>query len=175
MAPSNHLTPAMRADLCNRIFNILRSAAERGELCPSLREVGTMCGRDHKTITRALEVLENEGRIEFRDRTSGRRPSVYFPGLGIATATYQAAPKTTVPKKRGNFRLFDRRRGETTVHADIEQVIYGGILDDVRWLRHRGWVITKELGGYKVGNTLMGAEDIVAKAARERRLAQVQA
>lgn len=52
-----------------------------------------------------------------------------------------------------------------------EQRIYGALLPDVQWLRHRGWVITCERKGVRVGNRLMDVAEVQAIAARERRLA----
>ena len=48
---------------------------------------------------------------------------------------------------------------------------YGKLLPDVKFLQGRGFVIDKVAAGYRVGNKVMGGEDLRALAARERRLA----
>lgn len=48
---------------------------------------------------------------------------------------------------------------------------YGDLLPDVLLLQKRGFVIDKVRGGYRVGNKVMTREELLAKAARERRLA----
>jgi hypothetical protein len=51
--------------------------------------------------------------------------------------------------------------------------IYGRLLPDVLFLRSRGFVIVKEGGRLTIGGRDITAEDLQAKAARERRLAGV--
>lgn len=58
--------------------------------------------------------------------------------------------------------------------AHREKALYGALLDDVDFLRRRGFAVHAELKGsrrcYRVGNRLLGAAELRAVAARERRL-----
>ena len=51
--------------------------------------------------------------------------------------------------------------------------LYGPLLADVEFLRKRGFVIAKERGQIEIGGRAVTAEELQAKAARERRLAGV--
>ena len=53
---------------------------------------------------------------------------------------------------------------------DAERRRYGPLLADVQLLRRRGFAVNCEGNGYRVGNTLVDARELAAKAARERRL-----
>lgn len=57
-----------------------------------------------------------------------------------------------------------------------ETSIYGELLEDVLFLRRRGFAVHAELKGsrrcYRVGNRLLGAGQVREVAARERRLTQ---
>lgn len=52
-----------------------------------------------------------------------------------------------------------------------DRTLYGPLVDDVQFLRRRGFGIHRERGGFRVGSRLMDAETVQAVAARERRLA----
>jgi len=58
--------------------------------------------------------------------------------------------------------------------AQRETALYGALLDDVNFLRRRGFPIHSELKGgrrlYRVGNRLLDPAELRAVAARERRL-----
>ena len=58
--------------------------------------------------------------------------------------------------------------------AQREKALYGTLLDDVDFLRRRGFAVHAELKGsrrcYRVGNRLLDASELRAVAARERRL-----
>ena len=58
--------------------------------------------------------------------------------------------------------------------ARREKALYGALLDDVAFLRRRGFAVHAELKGsrrrYRVGNRLLGAAELRSVAARERRL-----
>ncbi len=58
--------------------------------------------------------------------------------------------------------------------ARREKALYGALLDDVEFLRRRGFAVHAELKGsrrcYRVGNRLLGASDLRSVAARERRM-----
>ena len=60
--------------------------------------------------------------------------------------------------------------------AQRETTLYGALLDDVNFLRRRGFPIHSELQAgrrlYRVGTRLLGAAELRAVAARERRLLQ---
>lgn len=48
--------------------------------------------------------------------------------------------------------------------------LYGDVAGDVDYLRQRGFVVTREKSGYRVGNALCDLTELRAKADRERRL-----
>ena len=48
--------------------------------------------------------------------------------------------------------------------------VYRGLAEDVRLLRRRGFGVHAEGRKFRVGNRLMGARELSATAARERRL-----
>ena len=58
--------------------------------------------------------------------------------------------------------------------ARREKALYGALLDDVDFLRRRGFTVHAVLKGsrrcYRVGSRLLGAAELRAVAARERRL-----
>lgn len=86
--------------------------------------------------------------------------------------------RKTLHKARPNSYLANPAKYIATKRAEVEAIerkIYGNLLSDVQWLRHRGWVITAERGAYRVGNAVVDAAVLAAKAARERRLAGVAA
>lgn len=70
-------------------------------------------------------------------------------------------------KPRTLKQIIETRRDD---QARREAELYGDLLNDVRYLRGRGWVITREAGGFRVGNTLCDATEVRAKAAREREM-----
>ncbi len=55
--------------------------------------------------------------------------------------------------------------------SDNEKRLYGALMEDVTLLRRRGFGVHCEGNLFRVGNRLVDAEDLVAIAARERRLA----
>lgn len=167
-------TSEVREETKVRIYATIKHAAQLGQKCPSLRSIGNALGIDHKTITRAVYRMAEAGLLEVRSKSIGRPPVIYVPEIGKATAEPKPRAVTVKPSaSKGKFRLF-LVRGLEAKPADTDAAIYGSIADDVRWLRHRGWVINRERPGvFRVGNSLLGAADIVAKAARERRLAGV--
>ena len=61
--------------------------------------------------------------------------------------------------------------------AERERAIYGALLDDVLFLRRRGFGVHAELAGsrrlYRVGNRLLGPAGLREVADRERRLLQI--
>jgi hypothetical protein len=171
---ARNMSPAERVALKERLYGVLKSAARQSAHCPSLRDLGELVGRDHKCLTRWLNALEQDGLIVWRERHNGRLPVVYIPEIDAATTPKKPKPKAKKARK-GTFRLFINRQLETRPAVDTDAMIYGGILEDVKWLRRRGFAIHREIGGYRVGNALVTAHDIVAKAERERRLAGVSA
>jgi len=85
--------------------------------------------------------------------------------------------KFTKPPKNG-VSYWNRAKFEAAKREEVEKTdrrIYGALLDDVQWLRRRGWVINKERGGFRVGNKVIDAEALRNVADRERRLAGVAA
>ena len=81
-------------------------------------------------------------------------------------------PKPTTPKLKGrtvyrgtNWAAMRRKEAE-----DAERARYGPLLADVQLLRRRGFAVNCEGDRYRVGNALVDAKELVAKAARERRL-----
>lgn len=168
-----NLKEEQRIALRRQIYLAIRDAAQLGKKCPSLRVLGEHCGLNHKTITRALQKMHDDGLVEIRGRTHGRAPVVYVPEIDKETAPV-VGPKRPAPTgKKGNFRLFVARNLESRPAVDTDAMLYGGVLSDVQFLRRRGFGIHKEATGFRVGNALVSASDIVAKAARERRLAGV--
>lgn len=174
---ARNMTPAERVALKERLYGVLKSAARQSAHCPSLRDLGELVGRNYKCLTRWLNALEQDGLIVWRERHMGRLPVVYIPEIDAATVPKERKPKPAkaTGKRQGYFRMPTFRSQESRPAVETDTMIYGGIVEDVKFLRRRGFGIHKETGGYRVGNSLVTAHDIVAKAERERRLAGMSA
>lgn len=86
--------------------------------------------------------------------------------------------KKVQPKKPTGVSYWSRAKFEAAKREEVanaERRLYGALLDDVQWLRRRGYGVNKERGGYRVGNKVMDADGLRAVANRERRLAGVLA
>ena len=170
---ARHFTPSERAAKKAAVLEFLNAAAENNQPVPSCEEIGRMIRTRHQVVLTFIRELELDGIIRQTVRARSGRSNG-------RVVTICATGKTTAPRVKSAAhlgiaakRLADLDRGARTEAKAIDERIYGGILPDVQFLRHRGWVITSEQGGYRVGNQLIGAADIVAKAQRERRLAGV--
>jgi hypothetical protein len=54
--------------------------------------------------------------------------------------------------------------------SENERALYGKLLDEVRFLRQRGFGVHREGRKFRVGNSLVSARRLKIMAARERRL-----
>lgn len=91
--------------------------------------------------------------------------------------TKPSTPNRGILKKPKAHRYIPAKydAAQREIVADGDRKRYGSLLEDVQWLRRRGWAINCEKGEYRVGNSIVSAEDIRDKADRERRLAGVAA
>ncbi len=81
-------------------------------------------------------------------------------------------PKKALPAtQRFNLSKLDRNTRDEIADGDKRR--YGHLLEDVEFLRRRGWPIHKERGGFRYGNELVDGARIASAAARERRLAGI--
>jgi len=65
----------------------------------------------------------------------------------------------------------EREAAVRAAELACEVELYGDAGDDVRFLRQRGFVVTREGDRFRVGAALCTLAGLRAKAARERRLA----
>jgi DNA-binding transcriptional MocR family regulator len=161
-----------REKLKAAVLEFVTAAAKHGHVLPALDQIGRMLQVSHNTIKYALDQHEAAGTIRQRVK--------FVPGAGltrvvtiVATGqkTAERKPPIHIGQAAKRYATYDQQVREEREKRD--KALYGPILADVRWLCHRGWVITKEATGFKCGNAIVTAADIVAKAARERRLAGV--
>lgn len=69
-------------------------------------------------------------------------------------------------KRRGVFILPRRSKGEPIPDEEL----FPGVWEEVKVLRRRGYTVSKENGGYRVGKDFCTTQQMVDKANRERRL-----
>lgn len=83
--------------------------------------------------------------------------------------------KTTMLRLPGNprsfFQLANLSRDTRREVEETERQLYGPLLDDVKFLRRRGFYIHRQGKWIMLGNRLVDTDRLVATAARERRLA----
>lgn len=89
-------------------------------------------------------------------RMSGRRPE---PGAVSCPARRVASPPDPPPVRRW-----------LDPTSDNERWLYGALLDDVRFLRRRGFAVHRTARGIRLGNRLVTPRGLQSIAARERRL-----
>ena len=169
-----HLTPKDRIAKKTAVYEFLNAAAEHGNPVPSCERLGQMVGTRHSTVLMFILELEAEGAITQVVTTKGRKSGrvVTITATGKTSAPHDRTAASTYSKGAAK-RDAELDRGARAEAIAVDARIYGGILPDVQFLRRRGWVIHHERGAFRVGNDLISAADIVAKAARERRLAGV--
>ena len=155
------------------LFEFVSAAALHKQVLPSMEKVGQMLRISHQRARTMMTELHAAGRIcqtVITVRAVGKVRIVRIIATGHETAVRQ--PVTTIGRAARKLATYDqdkRREGE-----DRDRQVYGSVLDDVQYLRRRGWVIHREKPGlYRVGNQFCAPADIVAKAQRERRLAGV--
>lgn len=154
------------------LYEYVDAAARHGQVLPSMERVGQMLRISHSRVRTLMAELHASRRI-YQTITFvkgvGNVRIVRITATGCETAARQ--PQTAIGKAARALASYDqdkRKEGEAR-----DRAIYGGVIEDVRYLRRRGWGIHKEEGGFRVGRELLGAADIVSKAARERRLAGI--
>lgn len=168
-----NLTQAERDTIRDQLYAFLDAAARHGQVCPSTEDLAQRLRIGTFTIERTFKRLIAENRIRmntlFRAGIGGTR-IVYIVATGLQTVPRGSARRVVgyAARKLATYDQVKRQEGQA-----IDAKLYGPLLEDVNWLRHRGWVVTVDQEGYKVGNHVISAADIVAKAARERRLAGV--
>lgn len=100
-------------------------------------------------------------------------PAAAAPSVATASGSGPAArPFSRRPTSRPSFQIpvapASRRWSDPV--SDIERTLYGALMEDVTFLRKRGFGIHREKTGFRVGNRLVDADGLEAIAARERRL-----
>lgn len=131
----------------------IRSAVEAGE--ETLEAIGRRFSLSRKTI---VHLIARHG----------------WTNPWIARQRDRGAAATIMRKVRPNSYLANPAKYVAAKRREVEQVdrgLYGPLLDDVQWLRRRGWTINVESGGFRVGNHVIDGAALAQKAARERRLA----
>ena len=154
------------------LFQFVQAAARNGEVLPSMEKLGQLLRMSHMRVRNLLADLHDAGRIH--------QKVLFVRGVGnvriariVGTDYETAARKPNSKVGKATLKLMSYNQDKRAESQALDAKLYGPILKDVNWLRHRGWVINREGKGYRVGNSLISAADIVAKAARERRLAGV--
>ena len=165
-----HFSPKERLAKKTAVYEFLNAAAEHGTAVPSCERLGELIGTRHATVLMFINELEAEGAITQVVTTRGRTGRVVTITATGKTSGARGIPIHASAKVRREAELDVSARNECQA---VDARIYGGVLEDVQFLRRRGWGIHKEQGGFRVGNDLISAADIVAKAQRERRLAGV--
>lgn len=167
------LTASQRETKKRALLEFLDAAARNGQVCPSLDQLGKLTRTSGSTIAVMIEELRKAGLIQFWFKTAAMLGQYRVVKI-VATGLKTAAPARRRSAPSGARYKLDRLDQDARVDGEArDRVLYGGILEDVQFLRHRGWIITSEKGRYRVGNQLVDAPAIVAKAQRERRLAGV--
>lgn len=165
------LTQEERERIKEQLYEFLDAAARHQQVCPSTDELARRLKRGNYTIENAFKWLVAENRVRLSTHFtagSGATRIVYIVATGNETVPRSLVRLGKAARKLATYDQTKRQEGQA-----LDAKLYGPILKDVNWLRHRGWVINREGKGYRVGNSLISAADIVAKAARERRLAGV--
>lgn len=134
----------------------IRSAVEDG--AETLDAIGKRFGRSRRTIVGYVacygwsneRIAAQRGLAPVKTRLAIKR--------GHKANGYMANPAKYVAEKRREVEAVDRN-------------LYGSLLDDVQYLRRRGWVVNREGSGFRVGNSVVDGAALMEKAARERRLA----
>lgn len=126
-------------------------------------------------IAKARRLWEaNELPIDAICRLVGRSPPWLYDHMrkGGWEPRPRPEPKIVASKPKGyrgyhgpDWALMQRREA-----LDAERRRYGPLFADVQLLRRRGFAVNCEGDGYRVGNALVDARELQAKAARERRL-----
>jgi len=168
-----NLTQAEKDRVCEQLYEFLDAAARHQQICPSIPDLAQRLQVGTFTIERAFRRLADDGRIRSKvafQQGVGNTRIVEIVATGLKTVPRQMQKNLVgaAARKLATYDQVKRVEGQA-----IDARLYGPILEDVKFLRHRGWVINCEGRGYRVGNQLCAAADIVAKAARERRLAGV--
>jgi hypothetical protein len=100
---------------------------------------------------------------------SAAPPAVTASGSGPAVRSFCRRPTSgPFPAIRPGTRPRPTRWGASP--SDNEQRLYGALMPDVTFLRARGFGVHCEGTLFRVGNRLVVADELVAIAARERRL-----
>lgn len=170
---TRNLTQAEKDRVRDQLYEFLDAAARHQQVCPSISAIAQRLQVGQFTIEKAFKRLQAEGRIRssnFFKKAAGCSRIVYITATGMRTV-----PRGGVTKKIGaaarKLATYDQTKRAEGQALDAR--LYGPLLEDVNWLRHRGWIVTVDQQGYRVGNSVITAADVVAKAARERRLAGV--
>lgn len=150
---------AAAVKLTEQVLRRMRSAVEDGE--ETLEAIGKRFGRSRKTVVVLIRQYGWHNPWVARQKHSR--------GLAGGISARQRLKRT----KANGFLLNPAKFiAEKRAAVDaIERNLYGPHLDDVTYLRQRGWIITAERSGFRVGNQVVDGDALAAKAARERRLA----
>lgn len=131
-------------DIHKRLLAHLTALAEADLQCPSNVDLAVALRTGRSTIVRALDLLDNEGRIERRG--AGIRRRVTIVALGVTTAKrriphdlrsrrIRASPPCAVcgdpvVEKSGKF---PRSCAKTSCRVAVRSLAYGGTIDDIPW------------------------------------------
>lgn len=169
---SHNLTQAQKERVREQLYQFLDAAARHDQVCPTIEDMARRLRVGLYTIEKSFKLLAAEGRVRYWNvyrKGVGCTRIVYIEATGKQTRERGMSARVGVAARRlATYDQTKRQEGQA-----LDAKLYGPILKDVNWLRHRGWVVTVDRHGYRVGNSVISAADIVAKAARERRLAGV--
>lgn len=122
-----------------------------------------MVGRSPPWLYHHMRQGKWQGRETGPQVKRGQREHRHSKAAEAATMKQRYA---AINRGRGAWASLWRQEGEKN-----ERLRYGSLLDDVRLLRQRGFAVNCENAQYRVGNSLLDAAALQAKADRERRLA----
>jgi hypothetical protein len=175
MRDKGHLRNAEKRErLKDYIVARLEDDAREGREATPSRLIAEGFGTSHKTCDKVFLEMRREGRLTWRTAYHGsplRQVRVItVPASGLTTAV--PAPVEKKPRKPRAFVLKNRRRIEKIGISDTH--LYGTLEGSVKILRHRGFVVYRERGGFRVGNQLLDTSEMLDKAAREQRLMEAR-
>lgn len=165
------LTQEEKDRVKEQLFEFLDAAARHGQVCPSTTAIAQRLRRGTYTVENAFRWLIAERRIRVSTKFTagvGAARIVHIVATGRETVARSMQRLGHAARKLAAYDQTKRVEGQ-----EIDQKLYGPVLEEVNYLRRRGFVINREPSGYRVGNAIVSAAEIVAKAARERRLAGV--
>ncbi len=129
-------------DVSARLLAYLTALAEGDLPCPPNAEIGVALRTGRSTIVRALDRLDDEGRIERRGVGMRRRVTIVATGARTARRVVPRAyraPRPAPPcavcgdpvvEKSGKF---PRSCAKRSCRAAVRSLAYGGTIEDVPW------------------------------------------